>query len=108
MAAIFDEAGALERVGGDRELLRELTSLCREQCDDRLMLLDHEVRHKNLKAVGDIAHFLKGGLGNVGAEAAFEAAHSLELAAKGGDLEAIEGLNEALIEAVSEFFRLVG
>lgn len=108
MSATFDEAGALERVGGDRELLRELTLLCREQCDERLMLLDHEVRHKNLQAVGEIAHFLKGGLGNVGAEAAFEAAHSLELAAKGGDVEAIGCLTQALIEAISEFFRVVG
>lgn len=107
MAAIFDEAGALERVGGDRELLRELTGLCREQCDDRLLLLDHEVRHKNLKAVGELAHFLKGSLGNVGAEASFEAAHALEMAAKGGDVEAIEGLSRALIENISAFFALV-
>ncbi|MEY4668186.1 MAG: hypothetical protein RL518_885 [Pseudomonadota bacterium] len=107
MAEIFDRAGALERVGGDTVLLKELIKLCHEQCDSRLMVLMHDVRHKDLPAVKRHAHLLKGSLGNVGAQQAYQAALSLEEAAVTEQVERIAPLAEALIESINRFFEVV-
>jgi HPt (histidine-containing phosphotransfer) domain-containing protein len=107
MAQVFDKAGALERVGDDVVLLKDLIKLCREQCDSRLMVLMHDVRHKDLVAVKRHAHLLKGSLGNVGAAAAQEAAESLEKSAIGERFEEIDSRADALLEAINQFFEVV-
>lgn len=107
MAEIFDRAGAIERVDGDLTLLRDLIKLCHEQCDSRMMVLIHDVRHKDLPAVKRHAHLLKGSLGNVGAVAAHEAAVALERAALSDDVEGVEPLANSLIEAINAFFLVV-
>lgn len=107
MAEIFDRAGAVERVDGDLSLLVDLIKLCREQCDARMMVLMHDVRHKDLPAVKRHAHLLKGSLGNVGAVAAYDAAVALEKAALNGQVEAIEPLASAFLQAIDEFFVVV-
>ena len=108
MVDVFDKAGALERVGDDVVLLKDLINLCHEQCDSRMMVLTHDVRHKDLVAVKRHAHLLKGSLGNVGAAQAYEAALALEAAAVAGDVERIEPLAEALLDAINRFFEVVG
>lgn len=107
MAAVFDKAGALERVGDDVVLLKDLIKLCREQCDSRLMVLIHDVRHKDLQAVKRHAHLLKGSLGNVGAAAAQAAAEDLERSAVDGRVEEIEPRADALLDGINQFFELV-
>lgn len=107
MVDIFDKAGALERVGDDLVLLKDLIKLCHEQCDARMMVLLHDVRHKDLPAVKRHAHLLKGSLGNVGAAEAHEAALALEQAAVGEDVERVAPLAEALIEAINRYFEVV-
>ena len=107
MAEIFDRVGAIERAGGDVTLLWDLIKLCREQCDSRMMVLMHDVRHKDLLAVKRHAHLLKGSLGNVGATVAYEAAVSLEKAALNERIEEVESLAESLIQAINEFFVMV-
>lgn len=107
MAEIFDKAGALERVGDDLVLLKDLIRLCHEQCDSRMMVLMHDVRHKDLPAVKRHAHLLKGSLGNVGATQAYNAALSLEQAAVAEEVGRVEPLAEALIEAINRYFEVV-
>lgn len=107
MAQVFDKAGALERVGDDVVLLKDLIKLCREQCDSRLMVLMHDVRHKDLVAVKRHAHLLKGSLGNVGAAAAQEAAENLERCAIGERFEEIDSRADALLDAINQFFEVV-
>ena len=107
MAEIFDRAGAVERVDGDLSLLRDLLKLCRDQCDARLMVLLHDVRHKDLPAVKRHAHLLKGSLGNVGAVVAYDAAVALEKAALNGQIEEVEPLADSLIHAINDFFFVV-
>jgi HPt (histidine-containing phosphotransfer) domain-containing protein len=104
MVEIFDRVAAIDRVDGDISLLLDLVRLCREQCDSRMMVLMHDVRHKDLLAVKRHAHLLKGALGNVGAAAAYEAAVALEKAAIGERLDEVEPLAHTLIEAINEFF----
>lgn len=107
MAEIFDRAGAVERVDGDLSLLRDLVKLCREQCDSRMMVLLHDVRHKDLPAIKRQAHLLKGSLGNVGAGVAYDAAVALEKAALNNQIEEVEPLAESFIRAINEFFVVV-
>jgi len=107
MADIFDKAGALERVGDDIVLLKDLIRLCQEQCDSRMMVLMHDVRHKDLPAVKRHAHLLKGSLGNVGAAEAYQVALSLEQAAVADEVERVGPLSEALIEAINRYFEVV-
>ena len=107
MSEIFDRAGALERAGGDLVLIKDLIRMCREQCDSRMMVLMHDVRHKDLPAVKRHAHLLKGSLGNVGATEAYNAALSLEQAAVAEEVERVEPLAEALIEAINRYFTVV-
>ena len=107
MAEVFDKAGALERVGDDKVLLKDLIKLCREQCDSRLMVLMHDVRHKDLLAVKRHAHLLKGTLGNVGAAAAQGAAETLERAAIEDRVDDIDSLAGALLDAINQFFVVV-
>ncbi len=107
MGDIFDKAGALERAGGDLVLLRDLINLCHEQCDSRMMVLMHDVRHKDLPAVKRHAHLLKGSLGNVGAVRAYQAAVNLEKAAAADEVERVEHLAEALIDDINRYFEVV-
>lgn len=107
MAEIFDRAGAIDRVDGDLQLLKDLIKLCHDQCDSRMMVLMHDVRHKDLPAVKRHAHLLKGSLGNVGAAAAYSAAENLERAAVAEEVDKVEPLAEALISAINEFFVVV-
>ncbi len=107
MVDIFDKAGALERVGGDLVLLKDLIKLCHDQCDARMMVLLHDVRHKDLPAVKRHAHLLKGALGNVGAAESYEAALALEQAAVAEDVERVEPLADTLIEAINRYFEVV-
>ena len=107
MAEIFNKAGALERAGGDLVLVKDLIRVCHEQCDSRMMVLMHDVRHKDLLAVKRHAHLLKGSLGNVGASEAYNAALSLEQAAMAEEVERVEPLAEALIEAINRYFGVV-
>jgi HPt (histidine-containing phosphotransfer) domain-containing protein len=107
MAEIFDKSGALERAGGDLVLVKDLIRVCHEQCDSRMMVLMHDVRHKDLHAVKRHAHLLKGSLGNVGASEAYNAALSLERAAIAEEVERVEPLAEALIEAINRYFGVV-
>lgn len=107
MAAVFDKTGALERVGDDVVLLKDLIKLCREQCDSRLMVLIHDVRHKDSLAVKRHAHLLKGSLGNVGAAAAQAAAEILEGFAIEGRFEELDSRADALVDAINEFFQVV-
>jgi HPt (histidine-containing phosphotransfer) domain-containing protein len=107
MVEVFDKAGALERVGDDLVLLKDLIRMCHEQCDSRMMVLMHDVRHKDLLAVKRHAHLLKGSLGNVGATEAYQAAVALEGAAVSDEVERIEPLAEALLEAINRYFEVV-
>jgi HPt (histidine-containing phosphotransfer) domain-containing protein len=107
MTAVFDRAGAIERVGDDVVLLKDLIKLCREQCDSRLTVLIHDVRHKDSLAVIRHAHLMKGSLGNVGATAAQAAAEILEKLAIEGRVEELDSQADALVDAINKFFEVV-
>lgn len=93
----------MRRVGGDLELLKELAALFLESCPERLPDLRTAVERGDSKALEQVAHALKGAVGNFAATAAFEAALRLEEMGRAGDLT---GAEAALARMEMEMERL--
>jgi PAS domain S-box-containing protein len=74
----FDEATALARVGGDRELLREVVRLFRADYPKTLRRITAALRRKDAEELRLAAHALKGSVATFGAAEARQAALRLE------------------------------
>ena len=72
------KAEALERLGGDEDLLRELCQIFLEESPKLLHRLREAIAHADPEALMRAAHSLKGELGYLGAEGAARAARELE------------------------------
>jgi two-component system, sensor histidine kinase and response regulator len=72
-------AAALERVDGDRELMRELAGLFLGECPRRMSEIRQAIDRQDGTGLWRAAHDLKGSVGNFGARRAYEAAARLEL-----------------------------
>ncbi len=99
--AAFDEATAIRRVGGDRELLAELAGLFLGQCPLWMAEIRAALTGGDARALQRAAHSLRGSVGNFGAAAAVEAAGRLETMGQRGDLAGAEEAWAALEEAVA-------
>jgi signal transduction histidine kinase/DNA-binding response OmpR family regulator/HPt (histidine-containing phosphotransfer) domain-containing protein len=80
--AVMNVEEALERCGGDHELLAELVQLFYEDLPQLLTELDRAVAMSDPDRVRRAAHTLKGAVGNFSAQPAFEAARDLENAGR--------------------------
>ncbi len=87
---------ALERCGGDRELLAEVAAACEESFAANSALLHAAARTKDGMAVYRAAHSLKGVFVYVCAEGAAKLAQSLCEAGQQGDMDRIPTLLDAL------------
>ena len=84
--SIFNLVEALERVGGDRQLLGEMATLFLQSSPKLLTDLQTALVHQDAKALAYAAHTLKGSAGNFSAPGVFNAAASLEKLARTQDL----------------------
>ena len=111
--AAFDLAGALERMGGDEDLLREMAGYALEDTAQLLEEVRQAVEDRDAEALATCAHSLKSTVGNFGAQAAFEAALKVEMMGRSGDLSGVEaaytelegvvqGLRDALLRWVDK------
>jgi two-component system sensor histidine kinase/response regulator len=95
-----DREVALSRVGGDVELLREIAGLFLEDYPKVMADLREAVAKSDAKAVERTAHALKGSVANFGAQAAVDAALSLETMGRAQQLgkvvEVLQTLEQAL------------
>jgi len=82
--AFLDLSVALDRVGGDAELLKELTALFIDDYPRQLRLIEAAVSANDCRTAEREAHGLKGAVANFGANGAMEAARLLEMAAREG------------------------
>jgi two-component system sensor histidine kinase/response regulator len=96
----FDLAAALERVEGDVELMKELAGLFLEECPQRMAEIRQAVLRKDASKLQQVAHTLKGSVGNFGAREAFEATRRLELIGSEQDWGHVEEAWTALEEAI--------
>jgi two-component system, sensor histidine kinase and response regulator len=75
---LWGKAEALERLGGDEDLLRDLCKIFCEESPKLLQRLRHAIADADAGAVMHAGHSLKGELGYLGADEAAQAARELE------------------------------
>jgi two-component system, sensor histidine kinase and response regulator len=95
---------ALERVGGDEELLREIAGLFLEDYPNLMTQIQQAVGNHDAHALERAAHSLKGSLSNFGSDAAYQASFELEQIGRSKNLDrAVAAL--ANLEAVMHQIR---
>ncbi|WP_437632859.1 response regulator [Sorangium sp. So ce854] len=109
---MFDRTRALERTGGDADLLRELAEVFLEECPRWMAEIDEAVTAGDARKLQRAAHSLKGGVDSFGARGAFEAAFALERMARANELGslaeaqfALRAQVERLIPELAAFMR---
>ena len=91
----FDLPKALEMLGGDKELLKELADMLLKSLPELLAQIREAMSKNDARTVERSAHSLKGAVGNFGARRAVAAAYRLEQIAREGLLaEASEAFLE--------------
>ena len=100
---VCDLSGALARMGGDRQLLRQIVEFFREDAPTYLARLREAVDMGDPAGVEYAAHALHGLVANFGAEAASLAAQRVQDIGHAGDLTAVA---EAVAALEGEITRL--
>ncbi len=98
---IVDTAIALERVGGDRELLRELVDLCRGNLPGWLADLRAALTVSDAVRLRRAAHTIKGAVGSIGGVEAAAAAAVLEERGRAARLDGAEADVVAMEQALA-------
>ncbi|MBN9661744.1 MAG: PAS domain S-box protein [Acidobacteria bacterium] len=94
----LDQESALERVGGDAELLAELAGLFLDEYPQLMGTVQSGFDQAKVELILGAAHQLKGLLAQFGAERARACALRVEQNAKAGDLVTAAAANQELIE----------
>jgi HPt (histidine-containing phosphotransfer) domain-containing protein len=82
----IDITAALDRVGGDEELLKEIAVLFLGEYPDLLQKIRDGLDRGDSSAVERFSHSLKGAVANFSAQSAFSAAFELESLGRAGNL----------------------
>src|SRR3954463_15698749 len=84
---LIDREAVLDRVGGDEDLLRDITSIFLAECPTLIGEIQEAVVSGEAKRLERAAHALKGSVSNFGALSATQAAHRLEVIGRRGELD---------------------
>ncbi len=84
--SLLNLALALDRVGGDRELLEEVAQLFLDDYPNSVAEIEQALAAGDARGVERGAHTLKGAVSNFGADSVVETALALEMAGRAGDL----------------------
>jgi HPt (histidine-containing phosphotransfer) domain-containing protein len=98
---------ALEYVGGDERLLRELLSVFVEECPRWLADLDRHIAAGDPEGVRLAAHKLKGALVNLGAERPGALAAGIEALGRGRSLAGVDTMIARLREELDQLLPAV-
>ena len=99
----LDAARVLARVGGSAALLGELIELFLEDCPGWLQDIRAHLDRGDLASLGQVAHLLRGSVGNFGTTPAYDAARRLELLARAGDRAGTEAAWRTLEVVLGRF-----
>jgi two-component system sensor histidine kinase/response regulator len=88
--AKLDCAVALERLGGDEALLREVAGLFLDEYPMLMAEIRQAAQSRDADALQRAAHSMKGSVSNFGADGVYQAAFALEVKGRAGDLEALD------------------
>jgi HPt (histidine-containing phosphotransfer) domain-containing protein len=86
---VFDVERARRRLGGDRQLLREMIAIFRAEAPGMVNAINAAAADDDYEALGRAAHSLRGSLGTLDAPRAFQAAAHLEAVARGAKVEQV-------------------
>lgn len=100
---LIDYVAALDRVGGDRSLLNEITGIFLEEYPVLLEQIRQAVRDQNGDRLQRSAHSLKGSVANFGAAEVVSAAYRVERLGRSGQLSEAR---EAVADLETELQRL--
>ena len=95
-SAAVDEPALLERLGGNRKLLRELIAMFLAGSPRMMLKIGKAIAANDAGLLREAAHTLKGSVGNFAAKGAYDAASKLELLAREGDLTAALAARQSL------------
>jgi HPt (histidine-containing phosphotransfer) domain-containing protein len=96
---LVDRDALLDRVGGDEDLMREITAIFLAEYPELIQDIERAVAAGDAKGLERAAHSLKGSVSNFGAEAATQAAYRLEAMGRKGQIdEAPAALAELLVQ----------
>lgn len=102
--AVFDPREALDRIGGDESLLRDMIGIFGSVLNDDLEQLEKSVRARDREMVRRNAHRIKGSIGNFGINKAYKAALALEQGSTLPDAE-MDALHATLKREIYELNR---
>lgn len=98
----FDPAELLDRVENDRELLRDLLSIFKEDFPPHLQALREAAKCADMSRLSVVSHTLKGMLSNMAAARAAGAAGRLEQLGRAGEFADVAAALELFEKEVSE------
>src|SRR5512141_1137875 len=101
----LDRKLALSRVGGDKELLREIAVLFMEECPGAFAEIQKAVTRGDAAKLENAAHALKGSVANFGAQDAVEAAFRLEQMGRANQMGEAKEMLRKLESALSAVCR---
>jgi two-component system, sensor histidine kinase and response regulator len=100
LASSFDEATALERTGGDRELLGELVRVFLAEVPSWRREIESALQRRDAGELRRVAHAIKGAVDSCGASRAYDAAMLLERMGRVADLEGAPAAYAALAREI--------
>ena len=98
----LNRAVALERVGGDEELLREIAGLFLEDYPSLITKIEQAVASSDALNLERAAHSLKGSIANFGSDTAYQASLDLEQIARSKDLTNMHQAHAHLVEVMTQ------
>ena len=109
--AVLDISAAMDRVGGDKSLLKELAEIFLEDYPKQLTQIAEAIAKQDWTTAEREAHGLKGAVANFSAPDAVEAARALEFAVREGRhgelLPMLDRLRDQLSRVRAELDRLI-
>ena len=103
--AEWDQAAALKMVRGRQDRLSDLLRIFFESMPERHQRLDKALICQDLEEVQKVAHSIKGSAGQLHARSLQDQAQALELAAREGDWQRVEGVLPPFYDAETRFLQ---
>ncbi len=97
----LNRALALERVGGDEDLLREIAGLFLEDYPSLISKIQQAIAESDAHNLERAAHSLKGSIANFGSEAAYQASFDLEQIGRSKNLAGAHEAYARLMEVMN-------
>ncbi|MBA55583.1 MAG: hypothetical protein CMK89_14105 [Pseudomonadales bacterium] len=103
----WDQAAALKMVRGRQDRLSDLLRIFFDSMPERHQRLDNALICQDLEEVRKVAHSIKGSAGQLHAHSLQDQAQALELAAREGDWQRVEGVLPPFYEAETRFLQQI-